>query len=277
MNIQNEYLRILEKELSMETNKAHGETLVELHNAPLILNNSRRIIEVAKNSTVARIGNTIGHLCHNKIAYESVGAHTNLVRTIVNYALDFSYGWGVNTPFYDRREIDEAILMHDLPENEIGDIPDNGTQDKAAKAKIEEAYFDDFLNLHSPSDDNHCFYIKELLNEMNDQSTEEGRILYLADKTAAVIMMLCYDYLGYHPYAYENDEHISIINRAEMKLCELRHGGGYLLSELWTVDFLFARELTKYDDTGFFTAILIMTTLLVNGKWYNWREKQYLS
>ena len=274
MGIYSEYSRVFDKEIRASDIQNICQPLLQKPN--LIANITRRLLEIAKNSTVLRCGSRIGHLTVSRIAYESDAAHTNLFRTLANYCLDLTYGWGVDTPLYSRREIDEAILIHDLPENETGDIPDNGSRDENEKLANDHAYFEDFLSLYSINEEGHCYYIKKLLNEMESKSTEEGRILYLADKLSAILMMLCYDDLGLYPYAHYDDPDISDINKAEIKLCEMRYNEGYLLSEIWTVDFLFARELTRYDDTGFFTAVIIMATLLVHGKWYDWREKQYL-
>ncbi len=274
MGIYSEYLRLFHKEL--ELNNALDTYEPSLNNPGLVMDITRRLLEVAKNGTILRVGNRIGHLTADFMAFESDSAHTNLFRALVNYCLDITYGWGVDTSLYNRREIDEAILIHDLPENETGDTPDNGSRNESIKLAQDHTYFDDFLNLYTDSESSHCFYIRKLLSEMEDKSTEEGRTLFVADKLSAILMMLCYDDLGCYPHAYYDDQDISEVNKAEIKLCELSHNDGYLLSEIWTVDFLFAREMTRYDDTGFFTAIIIMATLLVHGKWYNWREKQYL-
>lgn len=274
-SIFSDYLRIINKEFDMEIRGGRDKCLVELQDPDLVLGISRRMLEIARNSTVLRFGNRAGHLTQDKIAYESDGAHTNLVMALVDCVLDMIYGWGNNPPNYDRREITEAVRMHDLPENETGDTPDNLSRDETQKLNEDFHYFEDFLNLHPKHDSSHTHYVKKLLGEMEYRTSEEGRIIYLADKLAAIIMMLYYDQAGLYPYALENDPNISEINRVEMKLCELHFGKGYLLSEMWSIDFVFARELVKFDDTGFFTAVLVMTTLLVHNKWYAWREEQY--
>lgn len=275
MGVYSEYLRILSKELNVEYAALKSFDSPKLYDSAYFLNVTHRIMEIAKNATILRCGNNIGHLTDLRNAYESDSAHTNLVRALVNYAFDFVYGWSKDSPTYTRREVDEAILIHDLPENDTGDMPDNGTRDERQKLKEDNQYYDSFLGLYDSSEAKACSHIKRLLKEMEEKSSEEGRILYLADKAAAIIMMLCYDNLGLYPYACPDDRDISEINRAEMKFCDIKYRGGHLLSEVWTNDFLFARELTRYDDTGFFTALIIMSTLHVRGKWYEWREKQY--
>lgn len=275
MGIYSEYLRIIHKELALKMNPHQQQYTVQLSDASYFANVSRRVLEVAKNSTVLRCCGKMGHLTLDHIAYESTGAHTNLVREIADCCLDFCYGWGQNTPNYSRYELAKAILWHDLPENETGDLPDNGNRDEDAKLAEEQNYFEDYASLHSPV--NSCDKIKCLLQEKDSKATAEGRIVYLADKLAAIIAVLAYDDLELYPHAFPADPDISEINLAEMKLCQAREDGSYLLSELWTNDILFARELNKYDDSAFFTALLVMITLLVHGKWYVWREEQYLS
>lgn len=276
MAIYSDFVRIMQQETSMQPQFIQNKYSQSLFEPSYFINVARRVLEIAKNGTISRCGNYVGHLSISDSTYESDGSHTNLMRALVNYAFDYIYGWDISPPTYNRREIDEAVLLHDLPENETGDTPDNGSRDETAKMQHDKTYYEDFLHMYAPYESNSCFYISKLLQEMEDKSTEEGRILYVADKLSAIIMMLAYDELGLYPHAFPDDEFISDINRAEMNLCEMRHNDGYLLSELWTVDFLYARELAKFDDSGFFLAILVMTTLLVHGKWYHWREGQYI-
>ena len=111
---------------------------------------------------------------------------------------------------------------------------------------------------------------------MQEKSSPEGRTLYTADKVSAIIMMLCYDKLGLYPGVRPSDKSIAKVDRTEVGFCKKQSNGKILLSELWTVDFLYGREIVQYDDTGYFLAILVMATLLIHGKWYDWREAQYL-
>lgn len=276
MNISIEYKRIIENELRIN-NPKNAQTSLIVNDAIYVINVAKRILEIAKNSTVLRCGNRIGHLTEEQIAYESDGAHTNLVRALTDYILDAVYeqtGYSLN---YTRREIDEAILIHDLPENAIGDIPDNGSRNEAEKHLAEGLYYEDFFQYYEPYDYLFRHRIQSLLYEMEAKSSVEGRIIYAADKLAAIIMMLCYDYLGLYPHAHPNEESMTKVNQIELNTCEIKYQKGILLSELWTVDFLVGRKLVKYDDTGFFTALLVACTLLCHGKWYNWRERNYPS
>lgn len=273
MNLISEYLWIINNELMViKPSNSLRDTLVSEPRS--IRNTAKRILEIAKNSTVLRCGNRIGHLTEDFIAYESDGGHTNLVRAIANYALDFIYGWG-ESPSFTRREIDEAILIHDLPENIFDDIPDNGSRDELQKLKEENIYYTEFLEYYAPYDHTFVTHIAQLLCEMNAKSTEIGRIIYLADKLSAIIMMLAYDDLDLFPRAKPSESSLSSVSQIEIELCELGKNDSILLSELWTVDFLYGRKLTQYDDTGFFTALLAMATLLTHNRWYNWREAQY--
>ncbi len=273
MNYISEYLWIIDKELRLINPQSCQRE--ELLGRPSDINDiATRLIEIAKNSTVLRCGNHIGHLTDATQAFESDGSHTNLVRAIVSYALDFLYGLECTNLNYTRREIDEAILIHDLPENIIGDIPDNGTRDEGKKQRAENDYYAQFFQLYGQ---NSVFgqRVSRLLHEMNTRSSHEGRLIYTADKLSAIIMMLCYDSLGMFPHADRKEPSMSKINQTEIETCEINHGGYILLSELWTVDYLIGRKLVRFDDTGIFTAILIMITLMTHGCWYQWRETNY--
>lgn len=236
---------------------------------------TKRIIEIALNSTVIRSGNITSALTNDSMAFESDGAHTNLVRSLVKYAMDIHYGWGNSSQDYDRFEIDEAITLHDLPENLTGDIPDNRNRDEAKKAQIENHYFDRIITTYVGPQSSHRLKIRQLLQEMQDKTSFEGRMLYVADKVSAILMMLCYDRIKLYPSVHPDDPSITKVNREEISLCEKQQNGNILLSELWTVDFLYGRNIVQYDETRFFLAILVMATLWVRGEWYGWREAQY--
>ena len=272
MGILKEYTRIMQKETALKTSRLY---LTKAQPRQLY-NITKRIMEITRNSTILRSGNVTGRLTKESMAFESDGAHTNLVRSLVKYALDLHYGWGNSTPEYYRSEIDEAITIHDLPENITGDIPDNRDRNEAEKIRLENEYFDRFMNTYTSSEFLHCQKIRKLLQEMQERSSFEGRILYVADKISAVLMMLYYDSIGLYPSIAPDDSRLAKISHQEKEFCEVLQDGTILLSELWTADFLYGRNIVQYDDTGFFLAVLILATLYTRGEWYDWREMQYL-
>jgi hypothetical protein len=89
-------------------------------------------------------------------------------------------------------------------------------------------------------------------------------------------MILYYDSIGLYPSIAPNDPRLAKISHQEKEFCEVLQDGTILLSELWTADFLYGRNIVQYDDTGFFLAVLILATLCTRGEWYDWREIQYL-
>ena len=264
---------IMEKEGRLRTGKTTRYIDLPIGPPHEIEKITKRILEITKGSTVLRSGNRTGHLTTATTAFESDAAHTNLVRTLVKYCIN---NYGIKSsyiPSYNTYSIDEAAILHDLAENETGDIPDNRDRNEAEKLQQEDAYNDEILEtypeVYRPK-------LKKLLKEMQDKSSSEGRILYVADKLSAIIMMLVYDMVEtYPPYVFEDEKSISKISKEEIALCHKLPNNGILLSELWTADFLYGRKIVNYDDGGFYTAILVMATLLVHNEWYKWRIKQY--
>lgn len=276
MNILDRYLNILIQEIRFIP--ANWESYSLLSSTPMQMYRiAKRVLEVAKNSTITRSGNITGHLSNDRMAYESDGGHTNLMHAMVDYAIDYIYNLSDQCSlYYDDRVIHEAIRLHDLPENKTGDIADNRARDETMKAKIEAEYFTKFGDLYSKSEKPLYQNAMNLLSEMSNKSTKEGCFLYTADKVSAIIMMLTYDQKGLLPFAFPEDRSLSRIPITELRLCERRSPeGGLLLSELWTIDYFYGRNLIQYDKLGFFTALLIMTTLIVHDDWYEWRESQY--
>ena len=213
-------------------------------------------------------------------AYASVGAHTFIMMSLLDRAIDYCFdAMGMHYICgYNYREIMEAARRHDLPENVIGDIPDDGTRDDEAKQTDEEKYWNDFSSYSSEHEaQNFERRVNDLLYMMNNRNTEIGNFLYLADKFSAIIEVLTYDRNGYAPVKSMVDRDLSPQDRESMRYCDYKNMGDYKASEMWTVGYFKQRNLTKIDKYGFYTAIVVMATLIVNEKWYDWRQEDYQS
>ena len=237
----------------------------------------KQLDQITESSSVLRSYNNRYGLTRNKYAYESVAAHTNLCLAILDRCLSYLYGADIDLPDrYSYRELMEVLRRHDLPENQIGDIPDNGEAENSGKRSTEIAYFDAFSS-YSPMREHFCEEnINQLLNEMEDKSSFFGKLLYLTDKTSAIFITLWHDKVGRHPLMHPRSRKISGRDFAEMQLCDDKINGCYRASEMWTIDYFKMRELEQYDDTGYFTALIVAYTLEVNGRWYIWREQDYI-
>lgn len=225
---------------------------------------------------------------------ESVAAHSFVMERLTKMVLEILYkddienGRKLKDTGHTLDEVTEAASRHDLPENLISDIADNGSFNRDEIAEAEQKYWENYskYSLRSPEYERN---VNQLLDEMNAKSTVLGQILYLSDKVSRLISTLTSDFLSRKediqrdhfsdvksPRMWEKDESLSIRDRKEMELCDSNENGYYKASEMWTVDFLHIRRISRYDHTGYFTAILIMATLAVNAMWYKWRENDYI-
>lgn len=226
-----------------------------------------------------------GNFSPKQLAPESVSAHTNLVQIIVDRVLSHYYG-----PYFEKtndgftyREIMEVARRHDLPENIIGDIADNGNRKDKALARTENSYLHAFAKSSPAREADFEEKVRKLQCNMSEKRGFSGRLLYAADKVSALLTTLRYDYKGSSPSMATTFESASAKEAKSMQLCEFRtqyngKNGGYetcRASEMWAIDYFKFRKLYQYDDTGIITAILIMESLIVNGKWYAWREADY--
>ena len=273
------YRDIILKELQFNLYTRNGNFSKALLNQKYIEGIARAIFEHAKLSLEPRFCVKAGHISNSDFVPESVGAHTNLVMAIALHAIDHIYlTENVHIP-YSTKDIAYAIMAHDLPENVTGDTPDNSERDEAKKRREEEAYFEHYKSFQHVTSFTQFEKSYAILHSMEEKDTTLGRILYLADKLSAIISTLCYDKKKVYHIAFPEDSGLSKQCVRNMKLCEYpiqdEERIGYLLSELWTIDYLRDRKMYQYDETGFFTAILVITTLFVRGKWYKWREMDY--
>ncbi len=262
-----------------EEAKLHAENW-DIVNAKEIWGTALQILEYTKASTVLRSYNWNYGLTdpEARTTLESDGGHTNLMSAIVDRALAYRYGPHLRftEDGYTYREIMEAVRRHDLPENETGDIPDDGARDEVAKSESDTAYQLKFSRLSPSRELESEKRIRCLLAEMDGQSSPTGKLLYLADKVSAVIAVLACDALGQFPAKHITADDLTVRDIAEMRLCDIEIAyHSYLASEMWSIDYFKARRLVKYDEIGFFTALIVMFTLQVHGRWYSWREADY--
>lgn len=241
-------------------------------------NTSYQILEIASSALVSRVYNREYNVTKESIAYESVSAHTNLGIALIDRFWMFIYGPDALKTIdgYSYREVTEAFRRHDLPENIIGDIPDNGNRDDAKKAIEEHDYWQSFSDCSPGRDSDSERKIAELLEKMEKRKPPTGNMLYAADKVSAIIITLCYDRQGLFPKKSRHSPTASSKELRAMSFCDFCDHGMYRASEMWTIDYLKLRNIAKYDQYGYFTSLMVMLTLIVNQKWYDWREKDYL-
>lgn len=238
---------------------------------------SKHFQEVARASYIGRSYNTRYKLTNGTRVFESTAAHTNLVMALVDGAISINSQMKQKLDkTYSYREIMEVVRIHDLPENRIGDWPDNGSRDETEKARLEDEYLKEYMLYYPADDPEFKKKVFKLFGEMNKQSSIAGRLIYTADKTAAIIATLTLDQLQMSPMMHINNKDASDRDKTEMSICDYCSTKGYRkASEMWTIDHFHIRGLNRFDDTGFFTAIIVMYTLLINGHWYQWREDDY--
>lgn len=288
MNIFSQYDHIMSKEVQLRTNSSKNTTSskTSIVSSTEMYGTTLQIAEVAKSCFVPRVYLERYNIHSEKQAHESVSAHTNLLRAILDRYLINCYGpnFGeansehpLTTDGFSYRQIMEAASMHDLPENKIGDIPDNGAYDKKEKEPLETEYFYSFARNCPASEIGFYQQVLKLLSLMDNPYSPTGSILRAADKTAAVFMALTYDAHNEPPLMAHDDPLASNRDREEMSICDINYNGFYRASEMWTIDLLCIRKIIELDSTNFLLGLVVMYTLMVNGHWYNWRERSYLN
>ncbi len=238
-----------------------------------------QLTEYAFLSLVPRSYNSRYLLTAEHKTFESVASHTLLTKQMMTAALNFFYRPNLirTKDGFTYYEIQEAISRHDLPENVIGDRADNGERDNRELARTEECYWRTFSG-HSPSREARTEYqIWKLLIDQNSKlETITGKQIHVADKTAGIFMNLCLEEKGFAPIMHMDSDIASEEEHRQMSRCErymtLDDIKFCYASEMWTMSF-FDRGTYKLDYHNFFTALIIMKTIAVTGKWYTWREK----
>lgn len=266
---------------------------------PYVLGIVEQLECIADSSMTLRcIDTRYGTMQPGQLAYESVSAHTNLVKAIVDRILAHLFYSEHSKTKKDKteddktedgftyREIMTVIERHDLAENIFGDIADNGNRPDKELSRIENSYLYHYASVSPLFDTEFEKHVKDLYENYVYKIGPTGQLIYGADKLAAILMALRYDAAGV-PHTMRNDrQDASALERAAMEHCQYReyHVGGptgdyYLCraSEMWTYSGFEFQEIFRYDKTGLLMAILVMETLIVHEKWYDWREANYPS
>ena len=210
-----------------------------------------QLSQIAYSTLVSRSYNLRYHLTSCPVTFESVASHSFLVENMMDSALSFLYGpnFTQTTDGFTYREIMQAIRRHD----------------------------------HSPSRECKTEQnVKYLLEDSRSNfSTTTGRQIHAADKASAIFAALCFEEKGFTPWMVEDDKLASARETNIMKKCSrgkfdhltvvwlLEARYQRYASEMWTIDF-FDREFHKMDYGHYFTALIIMKTIAVTGKWYDY-------
>ncbi|MBR3353401.1 HD domain-containing protein [Candidatus Saccharibacteria bacterium] len=267
------FRKVMEHE---EALSAHSWDL-DILSPDTIMDDLQYITAFITSGTVSRSFNSNSY---NKTAFrvapESVAAHALLVSRIASRALERTRKPNFRTTrvFYTKDEILEAVLRHDLPENVIGDIPDDGTRNDIELSKQEQEYWME-LRKHG-TNKNFEKKVYRLLKEMQQKSSRDGRLIYTADKASAILRTLYEDKIGAPARMSLNYEHASDNDKKAMAICDDKTDGKCRASEMWTVNFFKLTKSVNCDETGYMTALIVMMTLEINGKWYDWRADDYL-
>lgn len=243
-----------------------------------------QLSQIAYSTLISRSYNLRYNLTNCPDTFESVASHSFLIESMMDSALSFLYGpnFTQTTDGFTYREIMQAIRRHDLPEIYTADIPDNGDRNDQALAKTEDLYWRQYSH-DSPSreckTDQNVKYLLE--DSRSNFSTTTGRQIHAADKASAIFAALCFEEKGFTPWMVEDDTLASAREASIMKKCSrgkfdhltvvwlLEARYQRYASEMWTIDF-FDREFHKMDYGHYFTALIIMKTIAVTGKWYDY-------
>ena len=278
-----QYLRIIH-----EIADYYGLTLVpQLNDPKLIYSLATVLMEAAENSKVLRSGEIQSGNTKDTRAYESDGAHVNLVQMLVSLytetmlyrKIPFRYILSHPNVFikmlyrrftWPHWSITEAVIkMHDFPENKYKDIPDNGTRNETEKKAKERHYLERlkkyYIEIYGERKAGKIF---QLYDEFEKHSTPLGRVIYCADKIAAPLYFINSDRSGERSYVSREEVEKSKTNIRSAELCKETEQG-ILTGLLWTADYMYTRKLIKYDEDMFFAAIAVMMTLIVYGEWFD--------
>lgn len=187
------------------------------------------------------------------------------------YFFPFSHAIeGADEPTYPPRTVGGHLILT------------SAIAEAALDAKYETEFGNEML-FFTRTDDGYSY--RDIMGHIRSRDFSEtellsfstGRLIYLSERTAEIILALTMDMLTPEPpMVAENSTRASELERREMRLCDFSYKGKCKISEMMSIDFFALRKFVDYDENLFFTALILMCTLIVNNCWYSWRELQYL-
>lgn len=184
---------------------------------------------------------------------EHIAGVTNLLILVAVYFPDV-ISW---------QKLPELIVTsqhHEIGENIIGDLADDGRRDEAAKNRIEAAAMEKYCaNLPDPFGQN----LNASFRELQQKDSEAGQIVFCADKNEAPLQGLIYEAEG------RRGDVIYRMSEQDRRFAEIT--GTTSLVDIWACHVL---QLTRgMYGAEIFEGILRAAVIDVRGKWFDWDEK----
>ena len=201
---------------------------------------------------------------------ETVIAHTALTTTLFEKALLDCYGADFGEPNakhtktddgYSYREAMEAAKVYSLSEL------------KASDEGEKKLFLSRYIGYH----DRGIEFAQHVLKlASGETTTDTAKALLLADRTATIFMALARDRINEPSLLQRSDGRLNADEKQILMQLPAYVGNSVKVSQLLLYKFFKTEELTKIDDTGLFTAIIITQTLNANGTWPSWRLEDYM-
>ena len=169
-------------------------------------------------------------------------------------------------PYCEQSDYLDMLRLHEMGENVLGDIPDNGNRDETAKDEAEFAYLSMYLKFYPEA------YRSKMLiifKEMQTKATERGRTLYCIDKTEAILQNLIYERQG---RGGDLNKRLTFITEPTTRdKWEYEMTGSSKPADMWS--FAFFKKCEDYEHIKVFRDIIVLAAREIRGELFNWLDK----
>ena len=183
-------------------------------------------------------------------------------------------------PVERRYEVIRCLAVHELGENDTGDVPDDGARDNAKKDADEYEYVRNYLScwdITSAGAGGDLIYpqcmksvsaqqILKVFREMQEKSTELGRFIYCVDKTEAILQNLIYETQG-RTGSFEGKKKF-VKEMSERDRMEVEATKSDKVADNWAYGFYDRCRNIEYFDIFF--SIIRAAAKDVRGEDFNW-------
>lgn len=159
------------------------------------------------------------------------------------------------------------MLLHDLPEIYMGDIPDDGRQEKDTKRSLEEEYFS-LMMKQFPEKESRENLIR--LNKYQLGADEKSRKLFLIDKLEAVLQAMVYQTIA-KKFDRVYSREISTLSERDRKFAE--EIGSTEMVDLFLVNFLDKTQGFIEEERDIAIGIIVAGFLNLGWRWPSWTIK----
>ena len=159
------------------------------------------------------------------------------------------------------RELNDVLLLHEIGEIELGDIPDDGSRNEDFKNQTEYRVAESFVKVFG-----NRRRIMHIFKNFQKRARRTGELLYMIDKAEAILQGLIYEKQGRGGHLFKKPAEVTERDRLSYEAT-----GRDDLVDIWAYGFVKRSRKFRFYEQIF--SIIEEAVIDVRGKSFDWIDK----